>query len=479
MLLVWPRNKTKRLKIIKNTWLPNTRRMWPTPNKTNQGGNTMNLEKYNPIKQECAYQEKINHNLLAEHILKKEHIITFEDTQETYAYNETTGLYEPFETKLNQIIQYVGGIKVKTHFVNETKESIKRQTYINREEIGKNLNEIPIQNGIYNFKNETFEEYGPEKIFLSKHNICWTENELLETNPIDIFLEQITENQEDTLLIKEIIGYCFYRQMPFQNFFILVGKGSNGKSVLLNVIIKMLGHENTSNRFLQDLVEGGFSLISLYNKNANITNELPKKALVDAGIIKQLTGGDLIEANQKFKNSIKFFNFAKLISACNEVPETPDLSDGFFRRAIIINFPNNFEGKENRNLLEELTTPENLLDFFKSCMNAFKIAIEENQLIRKETSEAKREKYLVYSNSAISFCHFKLEYDPESYIETDDIYQKYSEFCKIKRVPTKDERLFFKSLYQFFGHKVYKKRKRETEFDVSVRTYIIQGVCWK
>lgn len=437
------------------------------------------LEEYNYLKLECADLERLNHNIIAQQILQKEQIITFEDTTEIYTYNQQTGLYEPAETELNQIIQYVGGIKVKTHLVNEVKESIKRQTYIKREKVAEDINEIPLDNGIYNFQTEQFYEYGPEKIFLTKHPINWNDENILEENPIDIFLEQITENHEDQLLLKEIAGYCFYRKMPFQNFFILVGKGSNGKSVYLNLLNRIVGKDNTSSRSLQELGEGGFNLVSLYNKQANITNELPKRALTDAGIIKQLTGGDIIEANQKFKNSIKFVNFAKLISACNEVPETPDLSDGFFRRAIIINFPNNFEGKEDRNLLDKLCEPKYLLDFFKKSISAFKLAIEENQLIRKETAEQKREKYLVYSNSAISFCHHKLEYDPESYIETEDIFTKYLKFCNDKKVPSKEEANFFKSLYQFFGHKVYKKRKRETEFDVSVRTYIVQGVCWK
>jgi putative DNA primase/helicase len=454
--------------------------MRPTTNKTNKGGLTMNsLEKYNYLKLECCDLEKINHNVLAQQILQKENIITFKDTTEIYAYNQEKGIYEPCESELNTIVQHVGGIKVKTHFVNEVKESIKRQTYIGREEIAKDFYEIPLENGIYNFKTKEFYEYGPEKIFLTKHPIIWTDQEFIGTNPIDLFLEQITENQEDMLLLKEIVGYCYYRKMPFQNFFILVGKGSNGKSVYLNILREMIGNDNSSNRFLQDLAEGGFNLISLYNKNANISNELPKKALTDAGVIKQLTGGDMIEANQKFRNSIKFISFAKLISACNEVPETPDMSDGFFRRAMLINFPNNFEGRENRNLLEELITPENLFDFFKSCIDAFSIALENNSFIRSESSDIKREKYLVYSNSAISFCYHHLEYDPEAFIETDEIYQKYSEFCKNKRVPTKDERIFFKSLYQFFGHKVYKKRKRENEFDKSIRVYIIQGVDWK
>lgn len=438
-----------------------------------------NTKEYTNLKLECSDIEKLNHNIIAQQILEKENLITFKDTKEIYSYNNETGLYEMCETELNTIIQYVGGIKVKTHFVNEVKESIKRQTYVKREIVAEDINEIPLENGIFNFETKSFYEYNPGKVFLTKHPVSWTDEELVEENPIDTFLEEITENQEDMLLLKELAGYCFYRNMPFQNFFILVGKGSNGKSVYLNMLTKMIGKDNTSNRSLQELGEGGFSLASLYGKNANITNELPKRALTDAGIIKQLTGGDIIEANQKFKDSIRFVNHGKLISACNEVPETPDMSNGFFRRAIIINFPNNFEGREDRNLLEKLSENKYLFDFFKKSINAFQMALNDNELIRKESAEEKREKYLVYSNSAISFCHSHLEYDPENYIETDEIFDRYLKFCNEKRVPYKEERQFFKSLYKYFGHKCYKKRKRENEFDKSVRVYIVQGVDWK
>jgi putative DNA primase/helicase len=65
-----------------------------------------------------------------------------------------------------------------------------------------------------------------------------------DLSPIDKFLSEVTESQSYNLLLKEIAGYCFYRDMPFQNFFILVGKGCNGKSVYLNILRKMMGEKN-------------------------------------------------------------------------------------------------------------------------------------------------------------------------------------------------------------------------------------------
>jgi putative DNA primase/helicase len=421
----------------------------------------------------------INHNQIANSILSQYKIVTFEDTREAFYYNKETGLYDPAEIIIDQLVQSELGDDCKTHLVNEVKESIRRQTYIKRESIETNYNLIPLENCIYDFEKQETIEFNPDKIFLAKHPITWNNEEYYGTNPIDTFLEQITHSQEDMLLLKELAGYCFYRKYPFQNFFMLVGKGSNGKSVYLNILKKMIGDENYSSLSLQILSEGGFELSYLYLKNANIIGDLPRKAFQDVGHIKELTGGDTITCKQKFKNPMKFRNYAKLISACNEVPETPDTTDGFFRRAILINFPNSFEGRENRNLLEELTTQENLLDFFKSCMNAFKLALENNNFIRIETLDDKKDKYMVYSNSAIAFCHATLEYDPEELLSTEEIYKKYCEWCKDKRTAAKDEIRFFKSLYNHFGNKVWKKRIVDSYEDKTIRRYVIVGVFWK
>ena len=420
----------------------------------------------------------LNPNETANNILSQYKIITFDDTKESYYWNKETGLYEPAQILIEQLVQNECQEDCKIHFVNEVKESIKRQTYCSRNKIGCELNKIPIDSGLYDLENETITPYTHETIFLTKHPIKPNETVIIE-NPIDRFLNEVTENQDFALLLKEIVGYCFYRAMPFQNFFILVGKGANGKSVYLNLLRRMLGEENVSNQSLQALSEGGFAIASLYNKNANVFGDLPAKAFQDVGKIKELTGGDTIEANQKFKDYIKFKNTAKLISSCNEVPETPDQSDAFFRRAIIINFPKSFEGKANPNLLNELCSEENLWDFFKSCVNAFKLVKKQNCWIVNESVEKKKDKYVVYSNSAMAFCGIALEYEPESNLKCEDIFNEYGNYCRVKQVVPKYEVSFFKTLYLYFGNKVFRRRLKDVEVLENKRVYVVQGVNWK
>lgn len=442
-------------------------------------------QEYLGIQDHCRVVEVINPNYLADAILRRETIITLNDTQEILIYNKESGLYERAEEKLSWCIQFCSCYKAKTHLVNETLASIRRQTGIDRKEIGSDLDLIPLDNGIYNFKIDELQPFDPKIICLTKHPIKYIakdDRENFEENPIDTFLNQVTEKPEDALFLKEYIGYCFYRAMPFHTFVIIVGAGGNGKSVFLNVLREMIGRENISERTLQELADDRFGAADLYGKNANIVGDLPRKALEDTGLLKRVTGNDVVTAQRKYEASFTFRPYAKIICAANEAPESPDMSTGFLRRTQIINFPNSFEGKEKRNLTEQLCTPENLSRFFFTCIDAFKQALVDNQWIITETIQKKEEKYVNYSNSGVAFCTNLMEYDPDSELTTDQIYEKYKQFCQEQKLIKRDERQFFASLYAYFQKKVYKKRRSISNsplYDKPIREYVIVGVCWK
>ena len=79
----------------------------------------------------------------------------------------------------------------------------------------------------------------------------------------------------------------------------------------------------------------------------------------------------------------------------------------------------------------------------------------------------------------MAFCESRLEYDPESEIEMDSIFESYKKFCSEKLIPIKQENYFFQGVYKYFGHKVYKKRKRDDFGGESRRWFVIVGLDWR
>src|SRR5208283_2759033 len=77
---------------------------------------------------------------------------------------------------------------------------------------------------------------------------------------------------------------------------------------------------------------------------------------------KMLTGGDSIGTEKKFKDEYSFVNYAKLIFSANKPPKVTDEdSYAFWRRWILIEFPNQFgDDKKDPEILNKLTAEAEL-----------------------------------------------------------------------------------------------------------------------
>jgi putative DNA primase/helicase len=85
---------------------------------------------------------------------------------------------------------------------------------------------------------------------------------------------------------------------------------------------------------------------------ANIYADLKSTKLSETGNYKMLVAVDSITGEFKNKNAFKFKNRAKLWFSANEIPESDDKSDAYYRRWRIYHFNKRFiDGSENVNLL--------------------------------------------------------------------------------------------------------------------------------
>ncbi len=73
---------------------------------------------------------------------------------------------------------------------------------------------------------------------------------------------------------------------------------------------------------------------------ANIFADLPKQPLKYTGVFKMLTGEDEICADRELRDPIYSKNYTKLIFSANKLPEVIDQTYAFWRRWIVVEFPN-------------------------------------------------------------------------------------------------------------------------------------------
>ncbi len=157
------------------------------------------------------------------------------------------------------------------------------------------------------------------------------------------FLSEVQPDSQLRDLLQEMAGYFLLPDTSMQRFFMLFGKGSNGKSVFCNVLAAMLGQRNVCAIPLARFGER-FALWPITTCLLNCVAEMPSVDYQNASMslaedkLKAIVSGDAIEVERKNKDVVTAKPTARLLFALNELPTFRDRSNGVWRRMIIVPF---------------------------------------------------------------------------------------------------------------------------------------------
>ncbi|NJE08563.1 hypothetical protein E3E31_08520 [Thermococcus sp. M39] len=335
--------------------------------------------------------------------------------------------------------------KATRYFVNEVIGHIQRSTYVSRDEFDKNPYIVNCKNGLLDIENWTFLPHTPEYLSLRQINA--------EFNPDAVprrflqFLSEVLGTPEDSVTITQFFGYTLLGDNRYEKILILFGSGKNGKSTLLNVLTAFLGEENVLTRPLQELIESKFARADLYGKMVNISDDIPWKAFKSTGLLKMLTSRTLVTAEKKFKNSFQFENRAKFIFAGNILPRAHDGTEAFYRRLLIVVFPKTIPPKKrDPQLLEKLTTPEELSGILNLALAGLALLIHHNGFICDKSPDEIEELYEKLSNPVAMFVEEFIVRDRDAWVPKDELYAIYLDFCKSKKLPKLSRKAFAREL---------------------------------
>jgi putative DNA primase/helicase len=402
---------------------------------------------YNVWEEDENGNKKLRQQNLAELIYQElnYHFITTLDG-EIFTYNG--GYYEPKgEQKIKNITEEFLGEYTTEHNKKEIVGYIRDKNYKKREIFDSNPDLLNLMNGVYNIKTGELIPHTHEQHFLSQLPITYNKDSQIIT--IKKFFEEVLRT-EDMPLLQEIFGYTLLRKHPIQKAFMFIGDGANGKSVTLSLLKTFLGKDNTCAVSLQDLVKFRFSVSSLYGKMANIYPDVTDEALHKTGMFKILTGGDMVTAEQKFKDPFNFDNYAKLLFSANKIPEVHDDTDAFFRRWIFITFPNKFEAdKADKKLLEKLTTSDEISGLFNWAIEGLKRLQISDEFTNTKTTDEMRESYQRLSSPIKAFVDDCLEIDVNGYLTKDELYTAFCTYCKNGNLPIMAKNVFSMRLHEY------------------------------
>lgn len=258
------------------------------------------------------------------------------------------------------------------------------------------------KSGVVDLRNGTILEANKEQM-LSRHSDV--EIDKGEPKLWLKFLSEIFNNRTDIIeYIQRILGYAMTGYTKEQSMFIFLGDGSNGKSLLLEVVSKILGSYGTTSS-VDILVErrnhsANMSEIArLNNIRTVITDETEMgDRLKESGIKSMTSDHGYITARFLYGNEFTFKPKFKIFMATNHRPIIRGTDHGIWRRIKIIPFDVIIpDDKQDRYLGEKLYNERGKILWWmiEGSMKWFKDGLKTPNLISAAITDYRSEMDLV------------------------------------------------------------------------------------
>lgn len=171
--------------------------------------------------------------------------------------------------------------------------------------------------------------------------------------------ESLGHDQDCIRLLREWFGYCLVPDISFQKMMFFRGPSGAGKSVIINVLKELVGGEERAASPTFERLTGEFGLQALIGKLivtiGDARNVRGPDAMRGLETLLNITGGDSVQINRKFKDVIGSHKlFCRITMASNEFPELPDHAGAMLRRLNIIEFKKSYVGHEDFALEDKL-----------------------------------------------------------------------------------------------------------------------------
>jgi P4 family phage/plasmid primase-like protien len=214
---------------------------------------------------------------------------------------------------------------------------------------------VCFKNGVYDFTDGgCFRDGIPEDYISKSTNIDYVKLDNENTEHIRIqkeikeFMAKLFPNENLREYIWQHLASCLLGTNQNQTFNIYTGVGSNGKSVFVKLFSMVLGdYKGTVPISLitqKRLSIGGTSseVAQLKGLRYAVMNEPSKNDKINEGIMKEITGGDPIQARELFKTSITFTPMFKLTCCTNSLFDITANDEGTWRRIRVVDFESKF-----------------------------------------------------------------------------------------------------------------------------------------
>lgn len=252
------------------------------------------------------------------------------------------------------------------------------------------------------------------------------------------FIDEITcGDNELARYLQKALGYALTGDTSRECLFILYGPTTrNGKGSLMETFLKLMGDYGRTaqpgalaQKWKANSGAPSEDIARLAGARFVNISEPSKNLVLDAALVKSLTGRDTINARFLNENSFEFRPQFTLFINTNHLPVVTDTSLFTSGRVKIILFLRHFEDEEqDKSLKDEFAKHENLSGILNWCLEGLRL-IEEEGFDMPASVLAATDDYNRESDKIGRFFDEEMEKDAHAETRTAEVYARYQAWC--------------------------------------------------
>jgi putative DNA primase/helicase len=243
------------------------------------------------------------------------------------------------------------------------------------------------------------------------------------------FLNEVLPDQSLQYIISEYLGSIFInsKDIKFEQALFLYGGGSNGKSVIYEIIQSLLGIENFSSYPLLKLTTDPNTRAKIKDKLLNFSSEAGEVGSHD--IFKKLVSRESVDAKLLYKDVYEISGYAKLMFNCNDLPKLNEYTHGYYRRFLIIPFDKTIAKKDQDKSLSKKIINSELPGVLNWILEGMIRLYNNKEFTTSRSSEKALEEFELDSDSVRMFLKEDRYEKSSELISLLDLFYSFRAYC--------------------------------------------------
>ena len=279
------------------------------------------------------------------------------DTAPLTFYNPTTGLYTRSERLINNLILSVDNTTNK-----RARSDIREWLRIEApaRSIEKNINLVPVGNGIYNKDTKELMQFNSKYVFTSKVATDYIKENIQEPNfngwNFTKWLDELADgSKEKRTLLWQLVASVIQNKRTSNVLFCLIdnGQGRTGKSTFEQLLMNLVGKGNYTALKLEEF-DHPFLLAQAYGASLIIGDDNDPRGYIDNGsTLKSIATNELVLINPKGQQPFSAKFYCTIVQSMNGFPRFKDTTGGLYRRFRLIKFNHQYPDTASGRLVKD------------------------------------------------------------------------------------------------------------------------------